>query len=331
MLIGLSRWGGGLLCMLLMVTLSVCSVEVYATEAADAWALLQKSAVAARTLSYQGVFICQTAHQTKSVQITHHFDGQSEFSRSLVLDGAPREMLSQSGDLVIYNPKNEKIMIEKRRGQNMFPAMLPANLDVIKNSYILQTGPLERVAGRQAQILQLNPKDGLRYRYQFWVDTESALLLKSVMLNQRDEIMEMFAFNHFSKLDVVALDWFRPSIDHSKRYEMEKSEQLVTGRGEASHWTIKELPAGYRKVDQVVRLVQGKSALVTHVIFSDGLASVSLFIETVPKGVKVQNVLNTNGSTSFYASAHQGYLVTVLGEVPEATVVQIANAIVFNK
>jgi sigma-E factor negative regulatory protein RseB len=81
--------------------------------------------------------------------------------------------------------------------------------------------------------------------------------------------------------------------------------------------------------------VQGKSGPVTHVIFSDGLAFVSLFIEHVAKPTKEKptpkNVLTTTGNTSFYANVNSGHLVTVMGDVPEATVVQIANAVVFKK
>ena len=78
-----------------------------------------------------------------------------------------------------------------------------------------------------------------------------------------------------------------------------------------------------------------KEGPVTHVVFSDGLASVSLFIEHVARSAKdksvQKNVLSTTGNTSFYANVNSGHLVTVVGDVPEATVVQIANAVVFKK
>jgi sigma-E factor negative regulatory protein RseB len=94
---------------------------------------------------------------------------------------------------------------------------------------------------------------------------------------------------------------------------------------------LKELPAGYHKVDQMLRVVHGKALPVTHVVFSDGLASVSLFIEPVTNNVKPRSGHSVVGNTSFYSSV-AGYLqITVLGEVPEATVAQIANSVVFVK
>lgn len=304
---------------------------VHAKADEDVWNLLQKAAVAARVLSYQGIFVCQTGQQAKAVEITHHFNGKDEFARNVILDGPPREMLNQSGDVVIYNPKNEKVVIEKRRARNMFPAVLPLNLDAVKENYTLRIVGTERVAARQAQILLLEPKDGLRYSYKFWVDAEYGLLLKSVMVNNRDEIMESIAFNQLSLFSNPALDWFRPTIDHKKDYVMEDDRSIVSESGAPVDWMIKDLPAGYRKVEQKVRMVPGKPYPVTHVVFSDGMASVSLFIEPIPKGARTRVTLATKGNTSFYANANSGHLVTVVGEVPEATIVQIANAVVFKK
>jgi sigma-E factor negative regulatory protein RseB len=317
-----------------LITALLSSFNAWASEE-DSWQVLQKAAVAARALSYKGIFVCQSAKQIKSVEITHLYDGQNEFARNVVLDGAPREVLNQSGNVVIYNPRNGKIVIEKRRAQNMFPAILPTDLNSIKASYSLRSGESERIAGRPAQLLMLEPKDGLRYSYRFWVDTEYGLLLKSVMLNNRNEVLESIGFNQLALMNTVELDWFKPKIDHNKSYVMEQEQELVADQGSPIDWEIKALPAGYRKVDQMMRKVQGKSAPVTHVIFSDGLAFVSLFIEHAAKPTKEKpapkNVLTTTGNTSFYANVNNGHLVTVMGDVPEATVVQIANAVVFKK
>lgn len=319
----------------LLLTLCWVSSTVQAGSEDDLWLQLQKSATAARELSYKGLFVCQTGAQTKSVQITHIFDGKNEFARNILLDGTPREMLNHGNNLIIYNAKHEKIIIEKRRGQNMFPAVLPLNLDDVKESYRLQSGAQELVAGRQAQILMLEPKDSLRFRFKFWVDAEYGLLLKSAILNQRGETMESIAFNQLVMLDKVDMDWFRPQIDKNKSYVMEETPKVVADNKVSDEWEVKALPSGYHKVDQMLRTVRGKAYPVTHVIFSDGLASVSLFIEPVMQADKIRQLskpmLSSHGSTSFYTNVNNGRLVTVVGEVPEATVVQIGNAVIFKK
>lgn len=316
------------------ITLFVLCVTSLASHAAtedELWTMLQKAAVAARALSYEGIFVCQTGQQAKSVQITHLYDGKNEFARNVVLDGATREVLSQGSNLIIYHQKNEKIVIERRRGQNMFPAILPLNFDSIRDNYDVHLSTQERVADRQARVLFLEPKDRLRYSYKFWIDTEYGLLLKSVRFNQRSEIIESIGFNRLSLLNSVGLDWFKPKIDSNKNYVME-NEPVILPDGKLSvSWEVKELPPGYRKVDQMVRMVPGKPYPVVHMIFSDGLASVSLFIEPANKAGKTKAALATTGSTSFYSSVNNGHLVTAVGEVPETAVVQIANAVVIGK
>lgn len=317
-----------------LALIAVLSVSSQVSASEDDWQMLQKAAVAVRALSYKGIFVCQTAKQSRSVEITHRFDGQNEFARNVVLDGSPREVLNQSGNVVIYNPQNEKVVIEKRRGQNMFPAVLPTNLDSVKVSYILRRAEQERIAGRQAQVMVLEPRDSLRYSYRFWIDTEYGLLLKSVMYNHRNEIVESMGFSQIELMDTMGLDWFKPKIDRSKNYVMEREQPVVADHPVEGDWELKTLPPGYRKIDQVMRKVQGKNELVTHVVFSDGLATVSMFIEHVSKNSAKQppkNVLSTMGNTSFYANVNNGHLVTVVGDVPEAAVVQIANAVVFRK
>jgi sigma-E factor negative regulatory protein RseB len=247
-----------------------------------------------------------------------------------VLDGSPREVLNQSGDVVIYNPKNEKIVIEKRRGQNMFPAILPADLDSIKANYTLKAGEIERVADRQAQVLLLEAKDNLRYSYQFWVDNEYGLLLKSVMLNNRNEALDSMAFTQLTMIKSMELDWFKPKIDGNKAYVMEDVNTIAT-KQDTAHWRLKALPDGFVKVDQMMRAVKGKTSPVTHLIFSDGLASVSLFIEPLENGIKPRTGRNLVGNTSFYANVVGNLQITVVGEVPEATVAKIAHAVVFVK
>lgn len=319
-------------CFALACLLASSSLTAHAMNEEDAWTLLQKAAVAAHALNYQGVFVYQAGRQVKSVQITHYFNGQHEFARNVILDGTPREVFSQGGELTILSPRNEKVVIEKRRGQNMFPAIIPTNLDAVKESYTLKADVMERVAGRPAQLLHLTPKDGLRYSYRFWIDSEYGLLLKSSMFNARQEIMESIGFNQLSLLNTVDLDWFHPKIDSKKNYVMEdEADKTIADNATNSNWVIKDLPPGYRKVDQMKRMVPGKPLPITHVVFSDGLASVSLFIEPLIRGTKPKSGHKLVGTTSFYANVIDGYQIIVVGEVPEATVSQIANAISFKK
>ncbi|MEO8418590.1 MAG: MucB/RseB C-terminal domain-containing protein [Methylophilaceae bacterium] len=296
----------------------------------DPWLVLQKAARAARELSYKGVFVYQAGPNAKAVQITHMNYGQGEYAHVVVLDGSPREALSQGSDVVIFSPRNEKVIIEKRHGKNLFPALLPANMDVIKLCYQARIGGQERIGGRDGQVVFLNPRDRYRYGYKFWADREYGLLLKSVTINARNEPMEQMAFNQLTLLNTQNMDWFHPDVDPDKDYIMEETAPTDSTLA-VDDWTVSQLPAGFRKIDQVTRMVPGKSAPVTHLVFSDGLAAVSLFIEPLSKGMRPKTGHTTMGATNFYAAIVDGHQIMVVGEVPETTVSQIASAVSFKK
>ena len=312
---------------LMLSFLSCYACAVFAAQD-DAWLMLQKASQAARELSYKGVFVYQSGNTSKSVQLTHMNYGQGEYARMVVLDGAPREVLSQGSDVVIFSPKNEKMMIEKKRGQNMFPALLPSNMDALKASYQVQTGAVERVGGRDAFVINLSPRDQMRYGYKFWVDKEYGLLLKTTTINERGETLEQINFTQLTWMQDQNMDWFKPKFDPSKSYVMDQDAPAKMNSAEMD-WDVAQLPAGYRKVDQVKQVVQGKAFPVTQMIFSDGLASISVFIEPLAKGVRPKIGHTTVGATNFYALVNEGHQVMVIGEVPEAAVTQFANAVDF--
>lgn len=315
----------------LLLAISATVVFAGPNTADDPWILLDKAAHAARQLSYKGVFTYQSGTNARSVEITHMNSGEGEYSRLVMLDGSPREVLSQGRDVVIFSPKNEKVVIEKRRGQNMFPALFPANMDAIKVSYQARMGGIERVGGREGQIIYLDPHDHYRYSYKFWADREYGLLLKSLTSNEHNQMMEQIAFSQLSLLGTQNMDWFQPSVDSKKAYVMEDEAVPATSPSVSGSWTITELPAGFRKIDQLKRKVHGKKTPVNQIIFSDGLASVSLFIEPLAKGARPKMGHTAMGATNFYANVIDGHQIMVVGEVPEETVTQIANAVSFKK
>lgn len=300
------------------------------TSEPNPWAMLEKAAHAARELSYKGIFVYQVGDNARSVQITHMNYGQGEYARIVMLDGLPREVFSQGSDVVIFSPRDEKVVIEKRRGHNMFPALLPANMDAIKATYQARAGSQERVGGRVGQIVLLEPRDKFRYGYKFWTDRENGLLLKYLTMNERGQIVERIAFNQLSMLDTREMDWFQPNVDHAKAYVMEEHAHSRI-LADIDGWKFANLPPGYRKIDQMLSHVKGKSEPVTHVLFSDGLASVSLFIEPLAKGTRPRDGHMAMGATHFYADVINDHQIIVVGEVPEATVTQIARGISFDK
>lgn len=296
----------------------------------EPWLMLEKAAHAARDLSYKGIFTYQSGENSRSIEITHMNSGQGEYSRVVMLDGLPREVLSQGSDIVIFSPRNEKIVIEKRRGKNLFPALLPVNLDAVKLSYQARVSGQERIAGREGVVVLLEARDAYRYSYKLLADKEYGLLLKATTLNEGNEAIEHIAFNQLNLLNINDMDWFKPKVDPMKPYVMEDEmpASVASGNGE---WKLGALPSGYRQVDHIKRKVPGKAVAVNQLIFSDGLSSVSLFIEPLAKGARPRVGHTMSGPTNFYAQVSSGYQIVAVGEVPHVTVLQIANSVNFKK
>jgi sigma-E factor negative regulatory protein RseB len=310
---------------LLLLTALLVSSVAYAD---DPWQVLEKTSFAARELNYEGQFIYQNGNVTRTVHITHMNNNGTEFTRNVVLDDVPREVYSQGSDIVIFQQKDSKVMIEKRRGQNLFPAMLPADMQLIKTSYTARLGQTDFVAGRQAQIIELIPKDAFRYSYKIWADSEFGLLVKMLLLNNQNETLEQIYFNQLNMMSVQDTNTFQPKIDMRKNYVMEDSSGVTRVTDD---WIVAQLPKGYKKIEHMQRMVPGKAAPVDQVIFSDGIASVSLFIEPIAKGMHPKMGHMLVGSTNICANVIDGYQIIVVGEVPAETVQQIAKAVSFKK
>lgn len=294
----------------------------------DVWQMLEKSAYAARELNYEGQFVYVNGEQTRTVEVKHMNYGGREVARNIVLDANQREVYSKGSDIVIVQPTTNSVIIKKRRGKNLFPAMLPTDLSLIKANYEAKLVGTEFVANREAQVIELVPVDAYRYSYKVWADVKFGLLLKMTLLNASNKTLEQIYFNKLNMLNSQNLNWFEPKIDISKRYVTEKDTSI---KGVENNWQVADLPTGYQKVDHIKRVVTGGDAMVDQLVFSDGIASVSVFIEPLVKGRRPKKGHMLMGSTNMCANVVDGHQVIVVGEVPEMTVQTIAQAVSLKK
>ncbi len=311
-----------------LVLLSAGLHSVAEAVSADAWQVLERSAHAARELNYEGQFRYINGKHARTVDTTHMNYGGNEVARNIVLDKSHREVYSQGADIVIIQPTDKNVVIKRRRGQNLFPAMLPTDLSGIKQQYKAVLAGTEFVAGREAHIVELLPSDAYRYRYKIWTDTKFGLILRMAVLNDENKTLEQVYFNKLSMLNSQNLDWFQPKIEMGKNYVTEQTKPI---KRVANDLMITQLPAGYREVDHIQRVVDRDNTVVDQFIFSDGIGSVSVFIEPFTKGKRLKKGYMLVGSTNICAEVIKGRQVIVVGEVPAATVKSIAKAVSFKR
>jgi sigma-E factor negative regulatory protein RseB len=213
----------------------------------------------------------------------------------------------------------------------VFPKLLPENLQDISERYEVSKGGIERIAGYDCQAIVLEPRDKMRYGHKLWADTNTGMLLKSQTLNDRNEVIEQFAFTQIvigGKIDHAQLR--SRFLAKSRDWHVENSGAVATSLA-ASGWTIKpELP-GFRKITEMKR-TQGGSSEVGHVVYSDGLAAVSVFIEPMAKKTSLpQPGLSRQGAINIYSRQLDNHLVTVVGEAPAESVRKLAESVEYRR
>jgi sigma-E factor negative regulatory protein RseB len=304
----------------------VALAAIPAAYGQDAAAWLQRAAGAARGLNYVGTIVYDHGGRVETSRLVHLLESGSEFEKLTNLDGPAREVIRNNDLVRCYYPDAKIIRIEPRSFRNAFPSLLPQQLNALAAHYFFRKGELARIAGLETQAFVFEPKDGLRYGHKFWADIASGLLLKARLLNEKNESIEQFAFIDIQigvKLDreQVKPPFASPPMDWQVR-ESPPGEVQPQETG----WVVKDLPAGFAKVVEGFRTLRGKSAPVAHLVFSDGLVAVSVFVEPVPPTPQPVG-LSQQGGINVYSRQLDDYLVTVLGEAPGATVRQIAYSV----
>lgn len=297
---------------------------VCGAQAEDALGWLQRMNQAAKSLSFSGVFVYQTQGRTETSRIVRLVDGSGEHERLETLDGTPREVLRHNESVQCYLPA-DKILVLDRVVLARQPGRLVSKPAALNEVYSLRTGEQGRVAGREAQILHLEPRDDMRYGHQLWIDVATGLLLKSRMLAGQSGLVEQFAFTEMNP--DAAIDHERLKPHHSKtagwRVINAAGEEL---RPEDSPWLFRKLPAGFKQVSLLRRSLHKGEMAAVHAAFSDGFANVSVFIEPFVAG-NARNPAPPAGPVGVYRRVLGDQQVTVLGEVPAAALKRIADGV----
>ena len=305
---------------------------------AQTW--LKKIQTAAQRLNYSGTFVYQQGNQVRTSRITHVLVGKNEIEKLEVLDGKPREYIRNNEEIICYVPEARTLLIEKRVTPDVFPAILAANPIDLAEYYSIKKGETGRIAGLDSQAVVLVPKDNLRYGYKLWAEKSTGLLLRAQTVNDKNEIVEQIAFTQIS-IGNIDRSRVKTSFTNTRGWRVENAVMIQIN---LSNWTVRSVPPGFKKIRELKRLLSDTAATdstagnthvsippsqreVSQIVFSDGLAAISIFIEPETKsrteGSMQQGAMNIIGK-------RQGdFWLTIVGEVPSAAIRQIANSIEF--
>jgi sigma-E factor negative regulatory protein RseB len=307
-----------------LVAASLLVVAPAFGQTAAEW--LQRSATAARTLNYVGTVANQHGGRLETSRLIHFSDAGVEYEKLTNLDGPAREVVRVNDQVRCYYSDVKLVRVEPRALHNVFPSLLPQQLATLAEYYNFRKAETARIAGLETQAYVFEPKDGMRYGHKFWADTATGLLLKARLLNEKNETIEQFAFTDIQIGTKLDRDMFKSPFPATPADWQVRESPHGDVSPQETGWVVKDLPPGFSKVVEGYRTLRGKPDKVAHLVFSDGLVAVSVFVEPTPSTPQPMG-LSQQGGVNVYSRPLNEHLVTVLGEAPGATVRQIAYSV----
>ncbi len=295
---------------------------------AEGLALLRKIYQATEKLSYAGTFVYQQGERSETSRITRLAAPGGDIERVEVLDGMPREIVRTRDSVRCYLPESQTVKVERRTDPRAFPAMLPERVSDLARNYTITRGETARIAGYDCIAVVLTPKDELRYGYKLWADASTGMLLKARVFNRKGETVEQFSFAQLA-LGNVSRDQVK-ARNGAQKWRVEDAAVTPANLGRAG-WTMgAELP-GFRKIIEVTRKL-GEARPAGQMVYSDGIAAVSVFIEPMAgRAEAVRPGPSSLGAFQIYTREVANHVVTVVGEAPAASVQRIAAGVEFRK
>ncbi len=336
---------------LLVGGLLLVVTNAYAAERQSSLDWLKIVTFAAHQTDYSGIFVYQYDNRVETSRITHIVEPDSEYERLESLDGPKREIIRHHGQ-VWCNVNHKMVQVGSQQVSNRFPALLPEQISALSENYQIKEAGMERVAGYNTQVILFQPRDTLRYARKIWAHTDSGLLLKTAVLGDKNRVVEQYAFTQLQIGAGVDHSWVKQSTAGTNSAPGKPGNGLGAGREKTasnglqgmpeisetgkggtpinSGWVADALPTGFKKTMEVERPMRGKHAPVTQLVFSDGLSAISIFIEPFDEDEDDVDGLSSRGAVNLHHKVADRHLITVVGEVPPRTVMQILDSVRYN-
>lgn len=297
---------------------SAAAADAVDARSPEQW--LQIVQQAARRLDYSGTMVYQQGTEVRLSRIVHVFDGKVSRERLQPMDGRPREFIRQADEVKCLIPEARRVVIERKTRAESFPGLAATATAELLQQYSVKIAARERVGGFDCQVLEIQPRQGDRYGYRLWVDRATGLLLRSQTINDRGEVLEQMAFAEV-RIGGVDREQLKPSwptegwkVDETAHRPVDLKEQ---------GWRLTP-PSGFKPLYSVRRPMASGPAL--QAVYSDGLASLSVFIEPAAAS-DASEALPRRGPINAYARRVGDSMVTVVGEIPAETARAVAQAV----
>lgn len=285
---------------------------------------------ASKARAYVGTYVVSSGGTMSSAKIWHVCEGSQQIERVETLTGAPRSIFRHNDRVVTFMPEHKLVRSEKRESLGLFPVLLHSADHRIAEFYKAKREGSDRVAGVEADIMLLSPRDNMRFGYRVWSERKKGLVVKLQTLGTDGKILEQAAFSELQLDAPVSMDKLLQMMAKVDGYRVE-APALVKTTALAEGWVLKNPVPGFKSVSCYKRPASGAAstpgAEPLQWIFSDGLASVSLFVEPHDRSRHGSESALTLGATHTLSRQLGMYWLTAMGEVPMQTLQLFANSL----
>ena len=299
---------------------------------------LEKMNQALATRNYDGTFFHLSEGRVETMRIVHRVRAGRVTERLLSLDGSGREFVRNNDELTCYLPDQHTILVEPRQERGPFLGSLPQFGTDVNDFYRIEALANARVLGRAARVIAVNPKDQFRFGYRLWLDENTAMPLKTQLCDSHGQVIEQILFARLDMPDNIPDSDLTPAV-HTEGMRWVHQGSQDSASPALSAYRPSALPPGFRLTVAGAQTLGGASVPATHLVYSDGLATVSVFVEAQPgansgadekAGAPAEppmQGLARVGSGFAFSTVVQGHQVTAVGEVPAQTVESIAHSV----
>jgi len=308
------------------LSFAVCHAAFGAAESDNAKQWLQRMLESARMLDYRGVFVYVQGQNLEVMSIVHSGTGDKKRQRLIALNGAAREITVSGEEAICLLPDQQIAFDTSKYKHSPLPINLPQELASLEQNYRFVENGEDRVADRITRIISIEPRDDLRFGYRLWLDRETGMILRSALLDGQGQVREQFVFTEFEVLDQVAQELLKPQLISAHTVSRTLAGNTFSEKVHEPEWHAKHLPSGFNIVLQQRRPNSAQGNAVEQIVFSDGLAAVSVFLEKVQADGPLLEGPTQMDALNAYGALKEGYQVIAVGEVPMRTIEQIAHA-----
>lgn len=293
---------------------------------AEARRHLERMAASMDSLTYQGTFVYVRGEDVETMRVTHVNDGEGKRERMYAVSGPPREIIRDQDGVRCALGDDSDAPGDPGVTGSLFPEIPVDELAEAGRQYWFKLGGETRIAGHRGTRLSILPRDEYRYGYDLWLEKDSGLLLRWVLYDANRRALAKLMFTDLTIGQGVDLEELESPTPRERfvRLQSPSIGQDIDSKS-ARGGQPDGVPPGFTLAARS-QGPEGEAAGLQHYVFSDGLASVSVYIELLGNAAGMRDGLSRLGTTNAYSMSAGNRKVTSIGEVPPITVKTMTNA-----